>query len=164
MPACRIVEDDLVGGEVAALLRFHLDEAHRWSPPGCVHALPIEQLRQPDVTFFSAWHNDRLAAIGAIRMLDPVRGELKSMRAHPDFRGQGVGKAILEHLIEVARARGCMWLGLETGLPEAYAPARGLYETYGFKTCQPFGGYSDDGFSICMELWLQAATSSPERQ
>ena len=69
MAAYRIVEDDLAGKDVAALLRFHLDEAHRWSPPGCVHALPIEQLRQPDVIFYSAWDGDRLAAVGALRLL-----------------------------------------------------------------------------------------------
>ena len=154
MPAYRIVEDDLAGEEVAALLQFHLEEAHRWSPAGCVHALPIEQLRQPDVTFFSAWHEVRLAAVGALRMLDPVRGELKSMRAHPDFRGKGAGKAMLGHLMQVARARGYTWLGLETGLPEAYAPARTLYEVHGFKPCPPFAGYANDGFSICMERWL----------
>ena len=102
----------------------------------------------------SAWHDDRLAAVGAIRMLDPVRGELKSMRAHPDYRSKGAGKAMLRHLIAVARTRGCTWLGLETGLSEAYIPARGLYTAHGFTPCPPFGSYVDDGFSICMERRL----------
>lgn len=158
MTAYRIVEDDLAGEEVAALLRFHLDEAHRWSPPGSVHALPIEQLRQPGVIFYSAWDGDRLASVGALRLLGEgpqgISGELKSMRAHPDYRGKGAGRAMLLHLIHVARDRGCTWLGLETGLPEAYAPARQLYRAHGFTPCAPFADYADDGFSMCMELRL----------
>src|SRR5512139_3596856 len=102
----RIVEDDLSGTEIAALLRFPLDEMHAWSPPESVHAMPIERLRAPDVTFYSAWHGNRLAACGAIKDLGNGEGELKSMRADPDYRGKGAGKAVLAHLLEVARARG----------------------------------------------------------
>lgn len=154
MTAYRIVEDDLAGEDVADLVRFHLDEAHRWSPPESVHALPIEQLRQPEVIFYSAWDGDCLAAVGALRLLGDGCGELKSMRAHPDYRGKGAGRAMLLHLIHAARNRGCTWLGLETGLPEAFAPARQLYRSHGFTPCAPFADYADDGFSLCMELRL----------
>jgi putative acetyltransferase len=135
---------------VAALLRFHLDEMHRWSPPESVHAMPIARLRAPDVTFFSAWHGDKLAAFGALKELGPGHGELKSMRAHPDYRGRGAGKAILAHLLAQARARGYSRVSLETGRPEAFLPARKLYEAHGFAECSPFGDYVADDFSICM--------------
>lgn len=153
-PAYRIVEDDLAGDAVAALLRFHLDEMHQWSPPESVHAFDIDRLRQPDVTFLSVWDGDRLAAVGAIKALGDARGELKSMRAHPDYRGKGAGKALLRHMIGLARERGYTWLGLETGTPEPFAPARGLYGAHGFTRCAPFADYVDDGFSQCMELRL----------
>ncbi|PKB19143.1 putative acetyltransferase [Novosphingobium kunmingense] len=149
-----IIEDDLSGADIAALLRLHLDEMHQWSPPESVHAMPIERLRQPDVTFFSAWDGDRLAACGAIRHLTDDHGELKSMRTHPDYRGKGAGRAILDHLMCEARRRGYTRVSLETGRPEAFLPARRLYESEGFAECPPFGDYTSDPFSICMTRLL----------
>ncbi len=146
----RIVQDDLTGAEIAALLRLHLDEMHQWSPPGSVHAMPIERLRAPDVTFYSAWHGARLAGCGALKRLDDRHGEIKSMRAHPDYRAQGVGKAILLYLLAEARNRGYVRVSLETGRREAFLPARRLYETHGFVECPPFADYRKDSFSICM--------------
>lgn len=146
----RIVEDDLSGEDIADLLRLHLAEMHAWSPPCSVHAMPIERLRQPDVTFWSVWEGDRLAGCGALKHLDARHGEIKSMRAHPDYRGRGVGKAILRHLLAVARARGYARVSLETGRPEPFVPARRLYESHGFAECPPFADYVLDDFSICM--------------
>lgn len=91
----RIVEDDMTGSEVAALLELHLSEMHQWSPACKVHAMPIERLRQPDVTFYSVWDCDALAAVGALNHLGEGRGELKSMRASPEYRGKCAGKAML---------------------------------------------------------------------
>ena len=150
----RIVEDDLTGAEVAALLEFHLSEMHQWSPACKVHAMPIERLRETDVTFYSAWDGDRLAAVGALKQLGAGRGELKSMRAAPAYRGRGAGRAILEHLMAEARRRGYVWLGLETGRPEPFQPAQRLYSGYGFAECEPFGDYVSDEFSMCMALTL----------
>lgn len=149
-PALRIVEDDLTGTRIAALLRLHLEEMHAWSPAESVHAMPIERLRADDVTFYSAWAGDALAGCGAIKQIDPLHGELKSMRAHPDWRGKGVGKAILAHLLAVARSRGYRQVSLETGRPEPFRPARELYRSHGFSECPPFADYTDDPFSICM--------------
>lgn len=149
-----IVEDDLSGVEVAELLRLHLDEMYQWSPPESVHAMPIEQLRADDVTVWSAWDGEQLAAFGALKQLDPSHGEIKSMRAHPDYRGAGAGWAILDHLIAEARARGYGRLSLETGRPDAFAPARRLYESSGFTECAPFADYRPDPFSICMTRTL----------
>lgn len=145
-----VVEDDLTDRRVLDLLQFHLDEMHRWSPPESVHAMPAERLRQPDVTFFSAWDGERVVGCGAIKHLDDGHGELKSMRAAPDYRGRGVGKAILLRLIEEARARGYARISLETGRPEPFHAAHGLYRAHGFAECPPFGSYAHDPFSMCM--------------
>ena len=150
----RIVEDDLTGAEVAALLEFHLSEMHQWSPACKVHAMPIERLRERDVTFYSAWDGATLAAVGALKELDPARGELKSMRATPAYRGQGAGKAILAHLMGEAQRRGYTWLGLETGRFDAWAHARNLYRKHGFAECGDFGDYVGDDFSMCMSRAL----------
>lgn len=155
----RITQDDLTGAAITELLSFHLQEMHRWSPACKVHAMPVERLRQPDVTFYSAWArseqgHDQLAACGALKEIDPQRGELKSMRAAHEFRGQGAGQAILVYLIEQAQGRGYQWLGLETGNAEPFIPARKLYEKFGFRECPPFGDYVSDDFSLCMEMQL----------
>lgn len=150
----RIVADDLSGSQIAELLQLHLDEMHQWSPPESVHAMPVERLRQPDVTFFSAWDGNRLAACGAIKQIEPGHGELKSMRAHPDYRGKGAGKAMLLHLLGAARQRGYGRVSLETGRPEPFLPARRLYESHGFVECPPFADYTDDPFSLCMTKTL----------
>jgi putative acetyltransferase len=157
MPDYRIIEDDLQGAAVIELLAFHLAEMHALSPACKVHAMPVERLRRGDVTFYSAWDGDALAAVGALREIDPSRGELKSMRAAPAYRGKGAGEAILRHLVAEAERRGYAWLGLETGRPDAWGPARALYRKHGFAECEDFGDYVGDEFSLCMSRALPAA-------
>ena len=147
-----IVEDDLTGPEVQALIAFHLSEMHKHSPAESVHALPAEKLREPGVTFWSAWVSGKLAAIGAMKQLDPAQGELKSMRAAPAFRRMGLGEAMLLHLIGEARARGYRRLSLETGSGAPFEPAIALYRKHGFAECGPFADYTEDPFSTFMAL------------
>jgi putative acetyltransferase len=152
--AFHIVEDNLQGAEVIALLQQHLDEMFQFTPPDLVHAMPVERLRQSDVTFYSAWHDGELAVVGALKHLVDGKGELKSMRATDAFRGRGAGEAMLVHLIEIAHLRGYNWLGLETGRTEPFHPAQHLYRKHGFAECEPFGDYLQGDFSICMSLDL----------
>jgi len=149
-PDLRIQPDDLTGSQILALLQLHLDDMHRWSPPESVHAMRAERLRQPDVTFFAAWDGEVLAGCGAIKHLDAAHGELKSMRAAPAYRSQGVGRAILDRLLAEARARGYKRVSLETGRPEPFHAAQRLYRANGFVECVPFGDYVSDPFSLCM--------------
>ena len=123
---------------------------HETSPPESVFALDVDRLRDPTVSFWSAWLDGNLAGIGALKTLDQQRGELKSMRVADQFRGTGVGRALLRHLIAEARARGLTSLWLETGTPAAFVPAQRLYESEGFARCGPFGDYPDNPFSVFM--------------
>lgn len=154
MTQWRIEPDDLTDMRVLDLLRLHLEEMHQWSPSCKVHAMPPERLRAPDVSFFALWDGDDLAAVGALKEIDATRGELKSMRAAPAYRGKGAGQAILVHLMEEAKSRGYTWLGLETGRPEPFLPAKQLYEKHGFAECENFGDYISDEFSMCMSRTL----------
>lgn len=154
MSAFTITPDPLESDEVLDLLRLHLEEMHAASPACKVHAMPPERLREDDVTFYAVREDGALAAVGALKALGPEHGELKSMRATPAFRGKGAGRALLEHLIDEARARGYRWLGLETGRTVEFADARRLYERYGFRECDAFNGYTSDEFSLCMEREL----------
>ena len=150
MPHIEIRVDDPAGEAIRALIAFHLDGMHDTSPPESVHALDIDGLRHPSITFWSAWIGGELAGIAALKSIDAERGELKSMRVDDRFRGSGVGRALLRHLIAEARRRGMTSLWLETGSPDDFVPAQRLYESEGFTRCGPFEGYTDDPFSVFM--------------
>ena len=150
MPSLDIRIDDLSGEATRALIAAHLEGMHDTSPPESVHALDLEGLRDASITFWSAWVDGELAGIAALKTLDLARGELKSMRVDDRFRGSGVGRALLRHIVAAARERGMTSLWLETGSPAEFLPAVRLYESEGFTRCGPFEGYSDDPFSVFM--------------
>ena len=149
-----IREDNVRGTEVLALLKAHLADVARHSPPESVHALGVEALRAPNVTVWTAWDSGELLGCGALKELDPHHGEIKSMRTAEAHLRQGVGTRILEHLLTEARSRSYRRLSLETGSMEAFAPARRLYERFGFEECPPFADYRPDPYSVYMTLPL----------
>lgn len=151
-----IERDDLTGTAVIALLREHLDDMRRITPPGSVHALDVDRLRAPGITFWAAWENGELLGCAALKELDAQLGEVKSMRTAKRHRGKGVAAALLRHLIEVAGQRGYRSLKLETGSFAEFAPARNLYARHGFEFCGPFGDYREDPNSVFMTLELPA--------
>jgi len=149
--------DDLTGPQIRALLEEHLRNMYEVSPPESVHALDLSALRKPDITFWTAWSDGELQGCGALKELDRTHGEIKSMRTTMTRRRSGVGRAMLEHIIAAARARAYARLSLETGSMEAFAPARRLYERFGFTYCAPFAGYVEDPNSAFMTLALETA-------
>ena len=156
----RISLDDPRASDVRALLERHLAFANDHSPPEDVHALDLDGLLQPDISFFSLRVDGELLGIGALRMLDDDHAELKSMHTAEEARGRGVGRTMVEHLLAIARGRGVRRVSLETGTPAVFAPARALYARVGFEECEPFGSYGDSPFSVCMTLQLDAEPPS----
>ncbi|MEO3431284.1 GNAT family N-acetyltransferase [Pelagibius sp. CAU 1746] len=155
-----IREDDLRGPEIAALLEAHLDLMRSISPPESVHALDLEALRAPEVTFWTLWEGAALLGCGALKQLDPTHGEIKSMHTAAAARGRGVARRMVEHILAAARARGYRRLSLETGATEDFAAARGLYSRFGFTACGPFADYVPDPFSAFMTLELGPAANA----
>lgn len=145
-----IAEDDPRAEDVRGLLERHLVFARTHSPPEDAHALDVEELCRPDVTFFAFRRRGRLLAVGAIKQLDPGHAELKSMHTAESARRQGIGRAMVEHLVAVARGRGVRRLSLETGSTAPFAPARSLYAGLGFSACGPFGDYGPSPHSAFM--------------
>ncbi|KAA9107535.1 GNAT family N-acetyltransferase [Microbacterium rhizomatis] len=154
MAHIEIITDDLTGDETRALIAFHLSDMRATSPEGSVHALDIDGLRHPDVTFWSAWIGGEVAGIGALKRLDEDRGEIKSMRVDDRFRGTGVGRALLRRIMSAARERGMTSLWLETGSTDEFLPAHRLYASEGFLSCGPFEDYREDPFSVYMTRTL----------
>ena len=150
----RIVQDDLSGSEIRALLETHFAGMLASSPPGSCHFLDFEGLNAPDVTFWSIWDGTQLAGCGAVKELSASHGEIKSMRTHIDHLRKGVGARMLEHIIATARERGYKRLSLETGSTPDFDAAHALYLRYGFEYCRPFGSYVEDPFSRYMTLTL----------
>jgi putative acetyltransferase len=149
-----ILPDGLDDPRVVALLETHVRRARAETAPGSAHALDLSALRAPDVSFWSAWIDDDVAGVGALKRLDATHGEVKSMHTAESLRGRGVASAMLRHIIGEARSRGMTRLSLETGSWPYFAPARALYARHGFVECGPFADYRDDPNSVFMTLLL----------
>jgi len=164
--------DDPRREDVRDLLQRHLDDMHAESPPESVHALDLDALTAPGITFVTARedgvllgcgaveHLDRTAAedgvllgCGAIKVLDG-HGEIKSMRTTDAARGRGVATAVLGWLLDEARRLGLARVSLETGTQEYFRPAVRLYHRHGFVDCGPFGDYRLDPFSRFLTMSL----------
>jgi putative acetyltransferase len=157
MTDLRIELDDMTRPEVQALLQEHLAHMYELSPPDSVHALDLDKLRQPGISFWTVWRGEALMGCGALKQLSPTHGEIKSMRTPAARRRAGAGRAMLAHILAEARRRGYDRLSLETGAEDAFAPAHRLYESVGFSRCGPFEGYVEDPHSVFMTLRLSAA-------
>lgn len=145
---------------VQTLLAHHVRTARAETAPGSAHALDLTALKSDEVTFWSAWKDDSVVGVGALKRLSPTHGEIKSMHTAEAQRRAGVGAAILRHIIDSARSMGLTRLSLETGSWAYFDPARALYRRHGFVECPPFGDYVEDANSIFMTLLL---TKEPPR-
>jgi len=146
----KIIEERPDSPDALKLLR-ELDEA-LWLlpyPPQSRHAFTIDQLLREHVAFFVARIDGEPAACGGVKLFDGDYGEVKRMYVRPVYRGQGLGKAILNHLAEHAMKHGLKVLRLETGIYQVEAIR--LYERWGFQRRSPFGEYKEDPLSVYFE-------------
>ena len=146
--------DNLEGPEVLALLREHLGSMEHTAPAESRHALDLVGLRDPNITFWSAWDGPALAGFGALKHMTESHAEIKSMRTASSHLRRGVASKMLRHLIREAASRGYSRLSLETGSMEFFEAARRLYTSFGFTSCLPFGDYKPDPNSVFMTLDL----------
>ena len=150
----KIVVDDLSGPEIAAFLDEHVQQMRSITPLESKHALDLDGLRKPEITFWTVWDGDRVVGCGALKRLDPSHAELKSMRTAPARQRGGIASLLLEHIIAEARRMGFTRLSLETGSAEFFLPARKLYEKFGFDYCEPFADYRPDPHSAFLTRTL----------
>jgi putative acetyltransferase len=145
--------------DVRQLVEHHLKFGRLHSPPQDAHALEVDGLLDPAVTLFSIRRRGELVAIGALKRLDDRHAELKTMHTAEHVRGLGIGRAMLDHLLAVARERGFERVSLETGVMEAFVPARSLYVSAGFVPCEPFGDYHPSPNTTYMTMSLSDQAS-----
>lgn len=146
--------DDLTAPAVIDLLREHLQGVALHSPPESIHALDVDALRHPEISFWTAWEEGELLGCGALKQLDAQQAEVKSMRTAARHLRKGVAAALLQHIVDEARQRGCRRLFLETGSTAAFVPAHRLYASFGFVRCEPFADYVADPYSVFMSREL----------
>ena len=146
----QILIDDLSGAPIADFLAAHIRDMQATSPPESKHALDLDGLRRPGISFWIVWDGQTIAGCGALKELDGEHAEIKSMRTAVAYRQKGVASLLLAHLISEARSRGYARLSLETGAMPFFAPARRLYAKFGFQPCPPFADYREDPNSVFM--------------
>lgn len=149
-----ITEGGLDDPDVLALLREHLQGMADHSPPESIHALDVEGLKAPGITFWTMRDGSEVLGCIALKQLDERHGEIKSMRTASARLRKGVGAALLEHLVAEARRRGYERLSLETGSGPGFEAAHALYRKFGFVECGPFADYREDPFSRFMTIVL----------
>ena len=130
--------------EVDELLKKHFIELRAASPEGSAHVLDIPGLKDPSITFWSLWKNDKLMGCGALKFLGNNHGEFKSIRLHDNFRNKGNGIKVMEHLIYEARKLDIKRISIETGAGSFFKPARKLFKKCNFEPCKPFAHYKND--------------------
>ena len=148
------IEGNFDNSEVNDLLKKHFIELRSVSPAGSTHVVDIEGLKDPSIKFWSLWENNKLIGCGALKFLEKDHGEFKSIRVADEFRKKGIGKRIINHLIEEAKKLEISKLSIETGAGEFFLPARNLFSKFGFKTCPPFAHYKNDPNSCYFTLNL----------
>ena len=148
------IEGNFDNLEVNDLLKKHFIELRSVSPAGSTHVLDIDGLKDPSIKFWSLWENNKLIGCGALKFLEKDHGEFKSIRVVDEFRKKGIGERIIKHLIEEAKKLKISKLSIETGAGEFFAPARKLFNKFGFKKSEPFAHYKVDPNSCYFTLDL----------
>ena len=143
------IEESLTD-ELAQILQAHWLFCTSSTPIEHVYALDAPKLFSPDITVFGARIDGELVGVGAMRKLDLLHGELKSMHTLAEFRGSGIGKAMVAQIEDFARSSGIERMSLETGTNEAFKAARELYKYLGYNSCDAFGDYVLSEDNMCM--------------
>ena len=150
----KLIEGNFDHSEVNKLLNKHFIELRAASPEGSAHVLDIAGLMVPSIKFWSLWENNQLMGCGALKFLDKIHGEFKSIRVHDNFRGKGNGLKIINHLIDQAQKLNIKRISIETGAGDFFIPARKLFDNCGFKPCPPFAHYKEDVNSLYLTKHL----------
>ena len=148
------IEGNFDNPEVNELLIKHFIELRAASPEGSAHVLDIPGLKVPSIKFWSLWDDKKLIGCGALKFLDKEHGEFKSIRIHDNFRNQGYGTNVINHLISEAKKLNIKRLSIETGASEFFIPARKLFKKTGFTICEPFAHYKEDINSVYLTMLI----------
>ncbi len=149
-----VKRDDLTSKQVIDLINYHANTLREQTAPGSAHVLDIEQLKGSNIIIWTAWLDDALCGMGGLKVIDEEHAELKSFHTIEQYRGNGIGKKLLNFIIERAREMGISRLVLGTGSWQYFIPAVNLYKSFGFVETGPFDDEKLDPNSRFFELKL----------
>lgn len=140
-----------ISEDVAGLIQQSQQYQAALYPADSIHQEDAEALLAANIYFIGAWQDHALLGIGAVKMIETPRpyGEIKNLFVDPQHRGQGVSRLIMHSLEQRLIDTGTDVCRLESGVnqPESI----GLYESLGYKVCEPYGDYEADPLSIFMQ-------------
>ncbi len=148
------IEGNFDNIEVHNLLTKHFIELRSVSPEGSAHVLDIAGLKDSSIKFWSLWEGNELVGVGALKFLNKIHGEFKSIRINDKFRNKGCGLKVINHLINEAKKLKIEQLSLETGAGKFFQNARKLFTKCGFTKCEPFSHYEKDVNSTYMSMLI----------
>tara|TARA_B100000579_G_scaffold381206_1_gene349610 strand:+ start:334 stop:801 length:468 start_codon:yes stop_codon:yes gene_type:complete len=148
------IEGNFENPEVNELLTNHFIELRAASPEGSAHVLDIPGLQVSSIKFWSLWNEKKLIGCGALKFLDNEHGEFKSIRVHDNYRNQGQGINVINHLMSEAKKLKIKRLSIETGAGDFFIPARKLFKKAGFTVCEPFAHYKEDINSVYLTMFI----------
>lgn len=158
-----IAVDDPDRNDIRALVQVHREWSLQQTPPEFSFSVEPHAVAESGITLFSARSPaSELLGIGGLKELDRQHGEIKTMHTAASARSRRVGRGVLEALLTEAARRGYTRVSLETGTGDAFEPARKLYESFGFRPSEPFGGYANTEYNVCMTLRLAAAVRATD--
>ncbi|MGB1155550.1 MAG: GNAT family N-acetyltransferase [Alphaproteobacteria bacterium] len=114
-----------------------------------------EDLSADYVQFLVARFHGHPIACGALVVKDIDWGEIKRMYVRPVVRGKGLSKALLDHLLDMARRRELRRVRLETSVQQEAALA--LYRAAGFEPCAPYAEHHSTDAAAAGAVYLEVA-------
>jgi putative acetyltransferase len=120
-----------------------------------------EQLQTANVYMVGAHVDGQLAGVGGLELQGDGLGELKRFFVRPEHRGTGIADALLEALLDYARAHELELVRLETGDKQRAAMA--FYRRHSFVEIPRFGPYVASQTSVCMQRLVRPPSAAVSR-
>jgi ribosomal protein S18 acetylase RimI-like enzyme len=124
-----------------------VQELHEFAQNGIDAPADLSAIRDAYLTaggeFLVGEVDGEIVAMGALRRVSTASAEIKRMRVHPRWQGQGFGRILLDHLEARARELGFTTLRLDTTVRQH--AARELYEDAGYRMV---GTGHENGFEL----------------
>lgn len=91
---------------------------------------PLKKYGPPKGALYIAYHDDQPAGCIALQWLEPGVCEMKRLFVHPAYREYGIGKLLIEALLQKAKEMQYQIMKLDT--LDRLQAAINLYQRYGF--------------------------------
>ncbi len=113
----------------------------------------LDELLESGGRLYVAEVDREAVGVGGLKLLSDTVGEIKRMFVRPAARGLGVGRAIVQQLIDDARTMGCETVYLESA--SFMHPAHALYRSVGFVPSESYAGREFEGAAHDVSVFMR---------